>query len=402
MNLWSHMRSVAPCAALLALGWYLLPAAVEAQTPTGATARVDAPAGQDTNPRAARLARLFRSAHDARQFHGAVLIADGDNVILSDAFGMAEHARSIANHPGMPFPIHSITKSFTAILIMQLVEEGRLRLDSRLHEWFPDFRAPGAETITLHHLLTHTSGLPEFMLAMPGWMDYAPPAVSADSVLTFAAGLPLEFQPGTGYAYSNTGFILLAGIIEETTGRPYADLLMEKIFEPLGMHHTRWTERPDSAAGAAVQYLPGGERPAPSYAVFGGYAGIVSTLTDLLRFARALGSDALLNAGSWRRVFTPHASPDDVVRPHPSTRFPYGYGLALSGPPGAAEPAIALHGGLGYGGSALFMHSLADDWTVVFWNNTGGLPPQIPGLLEALQGGAGEANGTPPATTHRP
>jgi CubicO group peptidase (beta-lactamase class C family)/imidazolonepropionase-like amidohydrolase len=373
MRAGSWHRTIATGALALCVALVLPPVAAAVQDPA-------APAATAVD-HASQLHDIVTSAYQAGAFHGAVLVAHGDDVILRAGFGTADREAGTRNAPELNFPVHSITKSFTAVLVLQLVEQGQLRLDGTLRDYLPAFNTSAAGRITIHHLLTHTSGLPEFMLAMPGWMEYEPPDVSADSVLEVVAGMPLEFEPGAGYAYTNTTYLLLARIIENATGRGYADVLEERILQPLGMHETSWTDDPDAIADA-VQYLPGGQRPAPSVPVYPGPYGIVSTLDDMLRFARALGADRLLTAETWRLAFTPHADPADVVRPHPATRFPYGYGFALVG--NAPGPSLVMHAGLGYGGSAMLLHSLTDDWTVVFWNNIGGLPPQIPRLMEAL------------------
>lgn len=355
---------------------------------TGLPCRAQAPADKIEN--------FFHSAYEAGHFHGAAIVARGSDVIYRGAFGLADFEYELPNRPEMPFPVHSITKSFTAILVLQLVEEGILNLNGTLHEYLPDYPSSAADRITIHQMMTHTSRLPEFMLAMPGWMEFDPPDISADSALAFVAGLPLEYEPGEGYAYTNTCYVLLGQIIERVTGRSYAEVLEERILAPLEMHDTQWIADLQSVPGVVRQHLPGRQDEAPNYSVYIAAWGIVSTLDDMLRFGRSLNSKRLLDSETWRLVFTPHALPESEVRFHPATQNPYGYGFALPGSdtPGGDPARVALHAGLGYGGSAMFIRFLEEDWTVVFWSNRGGLPPMIPGLMPFLMEITTSATGT--------
>lgn len=335
--------------------------------------------------RTERIESIAQAAFDAGEFHGGLIVADGDNVLYRRAFGIADRESGTPNRPDTPTPIYSITKPFTAIILLQLVKEGRVDLGGTLRQYLPDFDFSEADRITVHHLLSHTSGIPDYMLAIPGYMNYQPPNLSRDSVLSIIETLPLEFPPGQGFAYSNTGFVLVARIIERVTGKSYGKVLEERIFRPLGMTNSHWMET-EAGPTMARQYMPAFEKEAPPAMIFPGEAGIVTTLDDMLRFGQALGSPELLSPEMWALAFTPHARPEDATRPHPGTRFPYGYGFSV------AEDTIApgetilrvSHGGLGYGGSAMFQHYPDRDWTIVLWNNVGGLRPQIPGILEVL------------------
>lgn len=339
-------------------------------------------------PRTDRIEEIVGAQYESGRFNGALLVADGEEVIYRGAFGYSDQESGAANSPDMPFPIRSITKSFTAILILQLAEEGAVNLDGTLAEHLPSFSSDTAERITLHHLLTHTSGLPDYILEIPGYMEYEPPSITADSAMAFVADVPLEFEPGEGYAYSNTGYVLLAMIIERATGTAYGEVLEERIFQPLGMENTRWTPT-EAAPGLPRQYLPGAEREAPVIRYFPGAAGIISTLDDMHIFASALGSPELLSPEMWERAFTPHADPANVARPHPATRFPYGYGFALAEAPidTGRSARVAMHVGLGYGGSATLQRLIDGDAVVVSWNNVAGLPPFIPGILPVAASG---------------
>jgi CubicO group peptidase (beta-lactamase class C family) len=339
----------------------------------------------EAQSRAQRIDSIVRAAFDSGAFHGGILVADGDEVIYRNAYGKADIPAGTPNRPETLTPIGSITKPFTAILALQLVQEGKLDLNGTLKQYLPSFSAPAADRITLHHLLSHTSGIPDYIFAIPGYMSSEPPNLSRDSVLSIIQGLPLEFEPGEGFAYSNTGYVLVGRIIELVTGNPYAQVLEERIFARLGMRSTHWMAI-ESGPTMARQYMPAFAGEAPEVEIFPGEAGIVTTLDDMLRFGRAIGSAALLSPRMWELAFTAHAQPESATRPHPGTRFPHGYGFSLAEDPDGSGATVrrVSHGGIGYGGSAMFQHFPDRGWTIVFWNNVGGLRPQIPGLVEAL------------------
>lgn len=259
--------------------------------------------------------------------------------------------------------------------------------NKRIIAFLLEFASTGAGQVTLHLLLTHTSGLPDYILEIPGYMDYQPPNLSADSAMAFVLDLPLEFKPGEGYAYSNTGYVLLGIIIECLSGKSYGELLEERIFHPLGMEDSRWTSV-EMASGMPTQYLPGGEQEAPAIRNLPGNAGIVSTLDDMHCFANALGPPRLLSPAMWNLAFTRHAHPENEKRQHPATRFPYGYGFALMDVPKETEQTVCvvMHAGLGYGGSAMLQRQMNGDGVIILWNNMGGLPPVMPEIMPVLVG----------------
>lgn len=178
--------------------------------------------------RAEQIEEVVRTAHEAGRFNGAIVVDEQGEILYRDAYGLADQEKEISNHPDQPFPIYSITKPFTAILVLQLVQEGQLELDGFINRYLPEFPSSAGNKITIHHLLTHTSGLPDYVLEMPGWMENSPPEISTDSVLAFVAALPPEFNPGKGFAYTNTDYLVLARIIESVSGQAYADLLQIK------------------------------------------------------------------------------------------------------------------------------------------------------------------------------
>jgi len=332
---------------------------------------------------AARLDSIVQAHFAAGEFHGGVLLARGEDIVYRGAFGDADLAAGIPNRPETRYPIHSITKSFTAIIVLQLAEEELLTLDGPIERYLPDYQGTASDRITLHHLLSHTSGVPDYIRAIPGYFSSEPPNLPRDSVLSLVGSMPLDFEPGEGFGYSNTGYVLLGKMIEEVTGNSFADALEKRIFGPLGMADS---ERMSVAMGQgiAVQHLDGGV--APVEFVLPGEGGIISTLDDMRRFAAALGSTELLSADKWELAFTPHADPADAIQFHPAQVSPHGYGFGLSEVSTSSGRILRVvqHGGQGLGGTAMMQRLIDGDGILLLWNNIDGLVPFMPDALQVL------------------
>src|SRR6266436_662656 len=169
------------------------------------------------------------------QFNGSVLVADSGKVIFKKGFGLANMEWNIPNQPDTKFRLGSITKQFTATLILQLVEQGKIKLDGKLIDYLPDYRKDTGAKVTIHNLLSHTSGVPSYT-SLPGFFTNVSrnPFAVDDFIKKYASG-DLEFEPGTKFVYSNSGYFLLGAIIEKVTGKPYEQVLKENIFDPLGL-----------------------------------------------------------------------------------------------------------------------------------------------------------------------
>jgi len=186
---------------------------------------------------------------DAGQFSGAVLVAQNGTVLLSKGYGMANDEYSVPNTPQTVFRIASNTKQFTAAAIMKLQEQGRLNVTDLITKYIPD-APPQWKDIRIDELLNHTSGMPR-----EGGYDVTDPTNIAlpDLVHRFYA-LPLDFEPGTNYSYSNNGYITLSYIIERASGQSYDEYLYQNIFKPLGMDSTGGQETSDIVPNLACGY----------------------------------------------------------------------------------------------------------------------------------------------------
>jgi CubicO group peptidase (beta-lactamase class C family) len=187
---------------------------------------------------AAKIQEVLAVAHKYRQFNGATLVAEYGKVVYKGAFGMANMEWNIPNTPDTKFRLGSITKQFTATVILQLVEQGKIKLNGKLSDYLPEYRKDVGDKVTIHHLLTHTSGIPSYT-SQPGFAENVSrnPYKVDEFVKKYASG-NLEFEPGSKFLYNNSGYFLLGAIIERVTGKPYEQVLKENIFDPLGMKNT--------------------------------------------------------------------------------------------------------------------------------------------------------------------
>jgi CubicO group peptidase (beta-lactamase class C family) len=238
---------------------------------------------------------------------GVIVVRDG-KPILAEGFGEVG--------PDTRFRIGSLTKSFTAILVMGLVERGEWRLEDPVSRYVPDL--PEAwRKITLEQLLRHTSGIPSYTSERIA--NFARP-VEPEQVLDLVAERDLEFAPGRGWAYSNTGYFLLGMALEAKTGKSYRTLVRERISRPLGLKNTDVADAEpgvDRASGFAGTGLFGSRSAKPIDMSWPFAAGALETSPrDLLAFERAIGGPKLLRESTWKRMFAPTRLPNGETRPY--------------------------------------------------------------------------------------
>jgi CubicO group peptidase (beta-lactamase class C family) len=236
-------------------------------------------------------------------FMGSVLVAEKGKIIFSQGYGLADVENNIPNNPETQFGIGSITKQFTAMLITQLAERGKLEFDKPISDYLPEFPKEYGEKITVEMLLNHTSGL-----RLPEDIEKYYHATRKEEwlqeYLKQNAEEGLRFEPGKGYAYSNGGYFMLGLIIEKVTGKSYEEVLAEQILKPLGMTKTGTDRKELALENRAISYrkLQHGyitwNEEANSYdpAVCGfGYGNMYSTVKDVFKFSQALSTNRLLS-----------------------------------------------------------------------------------------------------------
>lgn len=256
-----------------------------------------------------RIDKFIGLYYDLGRFNGTALVAEGGEIIYKKGWGMANMEWDIPNEPDTKFRIASISKQFTAMLIMQLVQEGRIALEDKLTDYLPEFRRDSGDRVTIHHLLTNTSGLPDYSDAPGFWNELMRHPMRPEFVIDSLSSGDLQFEPGSEYRYNNGGFYLLSLIVERVTGRAFAEVLQERIFQPLGMNDSG-LDRPEvileKRAIGYEQFVNGFEN-APYRQIDNllGTGAIYSTVEDLYLWDRALYTDRLLAPEYKEIMFTP-------------------------------------------------------------------------------------------------
>ena len=268
---------------------------------------------------------------------GSVIVVQGGKTLLRKSYGMADLELGVTARPEMVYRIGSMTKQFTAVAILQLVQQGKVKLDDPLSKYIPDY--PGAAAITVEHLLTHTSGLKNYN-DVP---SYASTVREDRTPMELVEGIRNEkaaFAPGARFMYSNSGYLLLGIIIEKTSGLKYADYLRTKLFAPLGLKHTAVVDEERVTAGRVTGYDIGPDgtvRNAGYISMTQPYAAgsIESNVDDLARWHELLVAGKVIDKALLDRAWTEFRTKDG--RP-----TGYGYGWNVSEDAGVR---FVAHGG---------------------------------------------------------
>jgi CubicO group peptidase (beta-lactamase class C family) len=306
-------------------------------------------------------AYLYALSEDG--FAGAILVAIDGEVVLSKGYGWADRENRVPVSEDTIFTIGSITKQFTAAAILKLEMDGKLSVNDPITKYFDDV-PPEKQGITIHHLLTHTSGLRS---SFGGDRD----EVTREQIVRLALDNRARWKPGERYNYSNTGYSLLGAIVEQVTGMSYDAYLKSVFFEPLGMHDTGYF-LPDAAyARLAIGYDNGKRwgtiRDYP-WDVDGPYwnlranGGILSTVGDMYRWHLATLEPGVLDAAALEKYYTPH-----VPESPPDTSY-YGYGWAIATTERGTK--LVTHNGGNGVFFADFRRYLDDDVAIVYMSNT--------------------------------
>lgn len=316
--------------------------------------------------KSAKIDELMKVYNSYQQFNGAVLVAENGKVIFKKGYGMANMEWNIPVETDTKFRLGSITKQFTSMLILQLVQEGKIKLEGKLTDYLPDYRKDTGDRITIHQLLNHTSGIPSYTGQPNFFRDVSrnPYGVS-DFVKKYASG-DLEFEPGAKFNYNNSGYFLLGAIVERITGKPYEQALKERIFDPLGMKNTGYDHHDTILAKRASGYerRPGGFINALYLDMSIPYSAgsLYSTVEDLYLWDQALYTDKLLSAQLKEVMYKPGLA-----------NYAYGWAV-MKRPLGAqGEPvSIIEHGGGINGFNTLITRFPESKNLIVLLNNTGG------------------------------
>ena len=316
--------------------------------------------------KAAEIDKMMQLYHEYRQFNGTVLVAEGGKVILKKGYGLANMEWNIANEPDTKFRLGSITKQFTSMIIMQLVAEGKIQLNGKITDYLPDYRKDTGDQVTIHHLLTHTSGIPSYTSLPNFFKDISRDPYTVDEfVKQFCSG-NFTFDPGSKYSYNNSGYFLLGAIIEKVTDGTYEAVLQKRILDPIDMKKTGYDHHETIIANRATGY-----EKTPNNYINSAYldmslpfsaGSMYSTVEDLYLWDQALYTENLLSDKFKDIMFKPFLR-----------NYAYGWTvrkILLS----ESEDSLKVisHGGGINGFNTLITRLVDDKHLIVLLNNTGG------------------------------
>jgi D-alanyl-D-alanine carboxypeptidase len=308
----------------------------------------------------------------ARNLHGhvpgvALAVTHAGEPLLIRCDGLADLAQGQPVQPTTVFRLASVSKPFTALAIMLLERDGLLDVDASILDYLPGYPAHAAR-VTLRHLLTHTSGIPNYV-TLPGYANIVSDSRHTDNdLLASFAERKLEFEPGSRYRYSNSGYRLLDVIAEHVTGAPFGTILADCIFAPAAMRHSRLLDDTATTPDHAHGYTGGADGFSDAaylnIALTGGAGGMGSTLEDLLRFDLALRTESIADAALQRRLFSP-------AQLTTGRQEGYGFGWMLGAYRGHR---LIYHGGGIEGFSCFYVRLPDDDLSIVMLTNLQGFP----------------------------
>lgn len=259
-----------------------------------------------------RIDRAMTSYYRCGQFNGAILVKKGADILYAKAFGLADRSWNVPNTLDSKFLIGSVSKSYTALMVLILAGEGLIDLDATLNTYIPQYDGPGKNRVTIHQMLTHTSGIPDHG-AIP---DLSKKRVrwiySSDQYLELVKETSLKFEPGTGFQYSGIAYNLLAIMCEKVAHKDFAVLLKQRIFTPLRMRDTTLNNNLaiDSKRAYGYEYYLLDGYKLPSYLSMDhckGSGGILSTVEDMAKFNHeCFEAQTLTTKALYQKMFTPH------------------------------------------------------------------------------------------------
>ncbi|MCX7013859.1 MAG: serine hydrolase [Candidatus Sumerlaeota bacterium] len=270
--------------------------------------RLMMPPASCTDDAAPQIQCFMAQQHEQGIFQGSVLVAQNGAVIHKGGYGLADRESQTPNAVDTQFRIGSLTKPFTAILVMQLVQDGKVKLDGAICDYLPAYRPDMGKRVTIEHLLTHTSGIPSYTRGRDAFQEFSRrPRTVDEFVHDFCSG-DLEFEPGAQHTYSNSGYYILGAIIETVSDEIYEKALRERVLDPAGMKASG-CDRPDMlldrrANGYVKRDGDLCDAPFIDMRIPFAAGAMYSTVEDLYRFDQTLYTDNLLSAESkeamWR------------------------------------------------------------------------------------------------------
>jgi CubicO group peptidase (beta-lactamase class C family) len=347
----------------------------------------------EKNKRAELMDQFLTGQMEHFRFNGNVLVAENGEVIFQKSYGFADFDTKRLLNDSSVFELASVSKQFTATAILLLKDKGKLQLTDSLRQYFPELPY---SNITIWHMLTHTSGLPDYEEAMNNKWDRSKVAFNKDMIAFLANEKPaVLFAPGTRWTYSNTAYAILASIVEKISGQTFKDFLAVNIFKPLDMQHSRIynTRRslkdtiPNYAYGygysdSLKKYILPDSDPNASFVIYlDGIQGdgvVNSTTGDLLKWDRAVKNHTLLSATTQAEMLKGQALVDTLKKSQ------YGFGVFLEK---TELGDIVSHSGGWPGYTTFLARNTAKDQTYIILSNNNSNSPAICGTLQQIMAG---------------
>ena len=314
------------------------------------------------NDKAQKINDLVSQYNKNGDFMGSVLVSENGKVIYKKAFGLANIGWETPNTMDTKFRLASMTKQFTSMLVLQMVEKGKMKLDAKITDYIPEYPKPHGDIITIHHLLSHTSGMPHYG-GIPGFFPkLSRQPYTSEEYMKLFWDLDLLSETGSQFSYSSFGYYLLGYMLERLTGETYAQLLHDRIFEPLGMNNSTLDDDKSIVKNRASGYrrtLTGFENTSfRDMSTAKATGGILSTVEDLYLWDQALYTDKLLSEKYRDLLFKPNLGN-------------YGYGWNIRKVPAGEnmETTLVSHSGGISGFNSLIYRFVEDNHMIVMFKN---------------------------------
>ncbi|MDF2723727.1 MAG: hypothetical protein K0Q59_3402 [Paenibacillus sp.] len=323
------------------------------------------PAGQI----AEKLHNYLNAQTEQGRFSGSVLVARQGDIILKQGYGWANVELGVPNTPLTKFRIASIGKPFTAMAVLQLHEQGLLHVQDPLIRYVPEY--PNADRITIHQLLTHTSGIPNFS-TLPDWEEFKMKRSTPGRMIQRFRSMPLDFAPGQGFKYSNSAYVLLAYLVEQVSQQTFGDFIRQRILAPLQMNDTGEDNPRTIITNRASGYeLEQGELVNSQFidmSIGIGSGGLYSTVEDLYRFDRGLYTEKLVSQSTLELIHTGY-----VRSAAHNAEYGYGWFIAREDWGGTSRLRIG-HSGSIYGFKSQLNRYVEDGLAVIVLSNLASSP----------------------------
>lgn len=260
-----------------------------------------------------KLDEIMKSYHHFNMFDGSVLVAENGKIIYEAAFGMANREWNIANTVDTKFMLGSVSKPITAMLMLLQVQKGLVNLDKTIADYIPEYSKKNGSKISIRQLLSHTSGMPNYDIIKDFFPKISRQNFTRDEYIKLYMDSSMVFKPGTSYYYSSWGYFTLGYIMEKVTGKSYAQLMKDDIFDKLGMnnsgsyHHTQIVNK----RASGYDYSLGGYTSADfrDQSNTMGTGDLYSTVGDLFKLHLAITNNTIINKSLTNEMFTPGIRP---------------------------------------------------------------------------------------------